>query len=184
MNLLFNVSAQNSILWLITGIIVGFLVYVIDIGNVRGAILGTILFGVSGSLIGGYITTPFFSALLGFSLIGFLAAVVGSVILSLLERVLTHSFLPQERVRYSYIGSKGGSASGTRHTKNDGHEKVNPIQVEKYLKHVDYPAYKEDLIRSALEEGADENVIHTLQAMPDRKFEGPIGVSRAIGNLQ
>lgn len=184
MDLLFNISVQNSILWLTTGIVVGVLVYVVDTGNVRGAVLGTILFGVSGSLIGGYITTPFFSALLGFSLIGFLAAVVGSVILSLLERALVHAFLPQENVRYSYVGAKGGSASGIRHTINDGHEKVNPIQVEKYLKHVDYPAYKEDLIRSALEEGADENVIHTLQAIPDRKFEGPTGVSRAIGNLQ
>lgn len=61
---------------------------------------------------------------------------------------------------------------------------VNPVQIQKYLKHVDYPATKEDLIHEAEEEGADSNVLHTLEDLPEDRFNGPTDVSRAIGHIK
>ncbi len=51
--------------------------------------------------------------------------------------------------------------------------KVNPIQLQKYLKGVDYPASKQDLLERAKQEGADENVFSTLEQLPDEEYETP-----------
>lgn len=61
---------------------------------------------------------------------------------------------------------------------------ANPIEVQKYLKHVDYPATKDDLVNEAEEEGADVKVIHTLRDLPKDKFSNPTDVSRAIGDIR
>ncbi len=63
-------------------------------------------------------------------------------------------------------------------------EIVNPIQVQKYLKGVDYPASKQDLLRTAEEEGADDNVLETLRMLPDMEFNSPNDVAEAIGDLE
>lgn len=60
---------------------------------------------------------------------------------------------------------------------------VNPIQLEKYLKGVNYPASKNDLIKQAQQNGADQKVLDTLKQLPDQKFEGPTGISKAIGDM-
>jgi hypothetical protein len=60
---------------------------------------------------------------------------------------------------------------------------VNPIQLEKYLKGVDYPANKNDLIKHAQQNGADQQVLETLKQLPDRTYEGPAGVSKAVGAM-
>lgn len=65
-----------------------------------------------------------------------------------------------------------------------GKGKVNPIQVQKYLKGVDYPATKQDLINKAKEEGADDRVIATLEAIKDENFDTPASVSQAIGKIE
>jgi hypothetical protein len=61
---------------------------------------------------------------------------------------------------------------------------VNPVMAQKFLKGVDYPASKQDLMRSAQEEGADERTIQTLQRLPDRRYEGPQAVAKAIGEIE
>ncbi len=61
---------------------------------------------------------------------------------------------------------------------------VNPIQVQKYLKGVDYPCNKQGLIDRAKQEGADEKVIQTLQAMPMDQFNSPNDVAQAIGKIE
>ncbi len=61
---------------------------------------------------------------------------------------------------------------------------VNPIQVQKFLKGVDYPASKQDLVQKARQEGADENVIKTLQDMPVERFNSPNDVAQAIGKIE
>jgi hypothetical protein len=60
---------------------------------------------------------------------------------------------------------------------------VNPVQVEKFLKGVDYPAKKEDLIKHAQQQGADQQVLEVLNQLPDQTFGGPVGVSKAIGEI-
>ncbi len=61
---------------------------------------------------------------------------------------------------------------------------VNPIQVQKYLKGVDYPCKKQDLINKAKQEGADDNVFRTLQAMPMDNFNSPNDIAQAIGKIE
>lgn len=60
---------------------------------------------------------------------------------------------------------------------------VNPGQVQKFLRDVDYPASKQDIIRHAQEHGADENVRSALEKLPDENFNSPNDVSAAIGKM-
>ena len=60
---------------------------------------------------------------------------------------------------------------------------VNPVQVQKFLGGIDYPASKQDLIKTAKSHGADERVLNLLKKLPDKKYEGPTGVTKALGKL-
>ena len=60
--------------------------------------------------------------------------------------------------------------------------KPNPIELQKHLAGVDYPAKREDLVRAAERNGADEDTLAAVRALPDRTYEGPSGVSKEIGN--
>lgn len=61
---------------------------------------------------------------------------------------------------------------------------VNPIQLQKFLKGMNYPASKQDVIDYAKQQGADDNVCSTLGKMPDQEFETPADVSKAIGEIE
>ncbi len=62
---------------------------------------------------------------------------------------------------------------------------VNPISVQKYLKGMDYPASKDELIDHAEEQGADDEVLDLLEQLPDdEEFETPADVSKAIGQIE
>ncbi|MCL5411335.1 MAG: DUF2795 domain-containing protein [Patescibacteria group bacterium] len=63
-------------------------------------------------------------------------------------------------------------------------EFVNPIQVQKYLKGVDYPVSKGDLLETARREGADEEVLKTLERLPERIYNGPNAVTEEIGKFE
>ena len=58
---------------------------------------------------------------------------------------------------------------------------VNPIQVQKFLSGVDYPAPKQALVDRAREQGADDNVLSALEQLPDEEFQTPADVSQALG---
>ncbi|MFG1695587.1 DUF2795 domain-containing protein [Nonomuraea sp. NPDC049309] len=56
----------------------------------------------------------------------------------------------------------------------------NPIDLQKHLSGVDYPASKQDLIKAAREQNASEDILKALESMPDREYDGPNAVSQAI----
>ncbi|MEV5896803.1 DUF2795 domain-containing protein [Nonomuraea fuscirosea] len=56
----------------------------------------------------------------------------------------------------------------------------NPIDLQRHLSGVDYPASKEDLVEAAREQDADDDIIEALESMPDRQYDGPNAVSQAI----
>ncbi len=60
---------------------------------------------------------------------------------------------------------------------------VNPIQVQKYLSGINYPAEKKTIVETARKEGANDEVIGTLERMPGDTFNSPNDVSQAIGKL-
>jgi hypothetical protein len=62
--------------------------------------------------------------------------------------------------------------------------KVNPIQVQKFLGGIDYPASKDDLLQKARQEGASQEVVSTLESMPGDRYNSPNDVSEAIGKLE
>ena len=73
---------------------------------------------------------------------------------------------------------------GTRSEVSDVAQKVNPVQLQKFLGGLDYPATKRDLIQRAQQKGADENTLSALQAIPDRQYDGPNAVSREVSHAQ
>ena len=60
---------------------------------------------------------------------------------------------------------------------------INPIQIQKFLKGVDYPAAKSDLLENAERQGADEDVRATLEQLQDEEYETPADVSKALGQI-
>lgn len=61
-------------------------------------------------------------------------------------------------------------------------ETPNPIQIQKFLGGVDYPASREALLSKAKDSGADSNVIQALEAIPDREYDSPTVVSSAVSD--
>ena len=61
---------------------------------------------------------------------------------------------------------------------------VNPIQMQKFLKGVDYPASKRDLLETAEQNGADEDVRTTLERLPDEEYQTPADVSQALAKIK
>jgi hypothetical protein len=60
---------------------------------------------------------------------------------------------------------------------------ASPKEVEKCLQGVDYPAKKQDLIKHAQSHGADQRIMETLQQLPEENFQSPVGVNKAIGEI-
>jgi len=48
---------------------------------------------------------------------------------------------------------------------------------------LDYPAKKADIIKHAEQNGVDDNAKSALQQLPDQTFDGPTGISKAIGQI-
>jgi hypothetical protein len=66
----------------------------------------------------------------------------------------------------------------------DKKQDVNPVQVQKFLGGIDYPCSKQDLIDTAKGQGADKNVISTLEQLPDKNYDSPTDVTKAIGDIE
>jgi hypothetical protein len=58
---------------------------------------------------------------------------------------------------------------------------ANPIEIQRHLKGVDYPAERDELLEVARGENAPQDVIEALESLPeDEEFDGPDEVMRAI----
>ncbi len=62
-----------------------------------------------------------------------------------------------------------------------GNSSNAPIKVQKFLKGVDYPANRNDLVNRAKQNKADSNVISILEGLREDKFNSPAEVSKAVG---
>ncbi|RVX39649.1 uncharacterized protein DUF2795 [Nonomuraea polychroma] len=56
----------------------------------------------------------------------------------------------------------------------------NPIDLQKCLSGVNYPASKDDLVKAARDHGAGNDIVKALESMPDREYDGPNAVSQAV----
>ena len=57
---------------------------------------------------------------------------------------------------------------------------VNPIELQKHLKGMSYPAHKADLVSTAEGNGAPSEIIEELQNLGDDEFSGPDQVMAAL----
>lgn len=55
-----------------------------------------------------------------------------------------------------------------------------PIELQKYLGGVDYPASKDDLVRIARDNGAPDDVVSALKSSREDSFDSPTAVSSAL----
>jgi hypothetical protein len=60
---------------------------------------------------------------------------------------------------------------------------INPVQLQKHLKGMDYPASKQDLIDHAKKNGADENALSVLEKIAEDQYETPTDVNKAVGKV-
>jgi hypothetical protein len=60
--------------------------------------------------------------------------------------------------------------------------KINPIELQKYLKGVEYPASKDDIIKAAEDNGADDEILDALRNASESSFEKPTDVTKALSD--
>ncbi|CAJ0865945.1 hypothetical protein R20233_01276 [Ralstonia sp. LMG 32965] len=71
-------------------------------------------------------------------------------------------------------GAHGGGGSE--------HATHSPIGIQKALKGASYPAKKQELLKTAQANGADDSTLKTLREMPDDEYDTPAAVSKAVSN--
>jgi hypothetical protein len=57
---------------------------------------------------------------------------------------------------------------------------VNPIEVQKHLGGIDYPASKDEIVATAESNGAPQEIVEALQSMDREEFDGPNAVQAAL----
>jgi len=73
---------MNILSWILFGLIVGIIANAIESSPNRGGILGSILLGIVGALVGGFLANLIFGiSVAGFSFTAFLVAIAGSLLL-------------------------------------------------------------------------------------------------------
>ena len=58
---------------------------------------------------------------------------------------------------------------------------VNPIEVQKHLGGVDYPATRDELADTARRNGAGDDVVRAISGLRDEEFGGPDTVMERLG---
>jgi len=57
---------------------------------------------------------------------------------------------------------------------------VDPIEVQKHLGGIDYPATKDEIVSTAESNGAPQEIIEALQGLDREEFDGPNAVQAAL----
>jgi hypothetical protein len=59
---------------------------------------------------------------------------------------------------------------------------VNPIELQKCLGGVNYPASKEEIIDQAQRHGADKQIMKALDGLPGKEYDSPAAVNKEVGS--
>ena len=51
---------------------------------------------------------------------------------------------------------------------------VSALKIQKYVKGIKFPASKQEIIKKAITQGADRNVISILRRHPDKNYQSAI----------
>jgi hypothetical protein len=58
---------------------------------------------------------------------------------------------------------------------------VNPIELQKHLKGISYPASKDEVVATAEGNGAPQDILEALRGAGPDEFSGPDQVQKALG---
>lgn len=170
------ISISSVLLWILLGIVAGIILQAADRQDVRGGMLMTILFGIIGGLLGGFLANAFLGiTTAGIDMTVALFSLIGGLALAFLYRVFFH-VVPATRFYYQPAGNGAGRKGGS--------VKVNPVQVQKYLRGMDYPAGKNQILEKARQEGADSPVLDLLEKLPDQEYTSPAALSAGLGKIE
>ena len=59
---------------------------------------------------------------------------------------------------------------------------VSPIDIQKALSGMDYPAKKDDVVEHARSQGGSDEVLEALKGIKDQEYDTPAAVSKAVFN--
>ncbi|HML06336.1 MAG TPA: DUF2795 domain-containing protein [Methanobacterium sp.] len=62
--------------------------------------------------------------------------------------------------------------------------RVSPAQVEKSIKGIRFPASRQELVEQAESNNANGDVLNILENIPDKQFNSPVDISKAIGKMK
>jgi uncharacterized membrane protein YeaQ/YmgE (transglycosylase-associated protein family) len=201
-----NFPLQNVIAWLVVGLVAGIVMHLIDKRAVRGGVLATVVTGALGALLGGFLSALLFGiAPLGLNAPSIILAILGGLIFAFIQRIVTETeeeYALRQKNREDIIPT-GGTYTSTSEAipeapaapqnyayysevyppKNAQKPQANPVAVERYLEGVGYPSNVEGLIKNALQMGAGEEVVDTLERLPDQTYHSSFEVTSALGKL-
>lgn len=61
---------------------------------------------------------------------------------------------------------------------------VNPVDLERYLDGMTFPANKNDLRQKARDNHAPDVIIDIINNLPERSFTSPVDVNRAVDEIE
>ncbi|ALD93535.1 DUF2795 domain-containing protein [Cupriavidus gilardii] len=91
--------------------------------------------------------------------------------------------MTQKQTDQGKSGSSGKGAAQGGKGGEGGREEPSPIDVQKSLKGIDFPATKDDILSRARDGGASEEVMAELEQLPERDYDSPAEISRELGKL-
>ena len=59
-------------------------------------------------------------------------------------------------------------------------DKPSPIDIQKALGGLDYPASKDAIVQKASDAGTSGTVMDALNGLPEREYDAPTDISKAI----
>lgn len=59
-----------------------------------------------------------------------------------------------------------------------------PAQIGPFIKDINYPANKKEVIQHAKDNNANPEVIETLKNLPNQRFNSPQELKKILGNIQ
>jgi hypothetical protein len=62
--------------------------------------------------------------------------------------------------------------------------RVSPAIIEKYLAGIHYPSKKSGLVSIAKNNNAPDNVMKTIDRLPDKNYSSPIDITKEIGKIK
>jgi hypothetical protein len=60
----------------------------------------------------------------------------------------------------------------------------SPANISHYLKGIDFPARKPDLVRHAKANGAEQAVLDVLENLPENEYQNMADVMSAVGEVE